>query len=295
MKMHTQHPGARPNPGPPYDDGVRPATSRETTHMPDHSMPPTPYPEVNSLLEAILTAIRSELGDKLLGLYVFGSLVTGDFNLARSDVDLAAVLTADLDDEEFARIERMHARIASEYPIWNDRIEVGYIAERNVRDFDPKCTIAITSPGEPFHRRTAEYGWLLHLDQLRRQGLVLYGPPPESMIAPIPHEEIMRVLKNGMKLWRDWTFDPEPEMPHSAQAYAIMTMCRALHTYRTGEFVSKNEAVRWAAEELPEWSQLIRDSVKWRESPHDDYGDPDDVRPKTLAFTRYVTGLIIDD
>jgi hypothetical protein len=257
-------------------------------------MEPTPYPEVNELLDEILANIQANLGNKLIGLYAFGSLVTGDFNLARSDVDLAAVLSDDLNEREFASLEGMHAKLARDNPVWNDRIEVGYIAAKNVRQFDPTCTIAITSPGEPFHFRTAHYGWLLHLDQLRKQGLVLYGPPPQSLIGPISHDELVRVMREGMKLWRDWTEEPEPEMPHAAQAYAIMTMCRALRTYRTGDLVSKNEAVRWAADELPEWSTLIRDSVPWRESPDGDYGDPEDARPKTLAFTRYVTGLIID-
>src|SRR5215204_4296786 len=102
-------------------------------------MEPTPYPEVNEVLDAILAGIQAELRAKLIGLYTFGSLVTGDFNPVRSDVDLAAVLTADLDDREFARLLRMHAELAREFPKWEDRIEVGYIAATNLRAFDPKC------------------------------------------------------------------------------------------------------------------------------------------------------------
>jgi hypothetical protein len=98
-----------------------------------------------------------------------------------------------------------------------------------------------------------------------------------------------------MRMWREWVDDPEPHLSHSQQAYPIMTMCRALRTYRTGDFVSKNEAIRWAARELPDWSTLIQNSAAWRESPNGDYGDPEDDRSQTLAFTRYVTGLIIAD
>jgi hypothetical protein len=49
------------------------------------------------------------------------------------------------------------------------------------------------------------------------------------------------------------------------QAYAILTMCRGLRTWRTGEHVSKTEAGRWACEVLPEHADLIRDSMVWRE------------------------------
>jgi hypothetical protein len=255
----------------------------------------TPHPEVNEVLDAVLTSIRWELGDKLVGLYAFGSLVSGDFNLKRSDLDLAAVLTADLDDAEFALLQQMHAEIAKTYPVWHDRIEVGYIAAANLSAFDPKCTIAVISPGEPFHFRTAEYGWLFNLAVLRKQGLVISGPPPKTLISAITKEDLDHSLKGLMRMWRDWTNDPDPHLTHSQQAYPVMTMCRALRAYRTGEFVSKSDAVQWAAKEVPEWSGLILESVKWRDEPNGDYGNPVDSYPRTLAFTRYVTGLILAD
>jgi hypothetical protein len=258
-------------------------------------MQPTPYPEVNSLVETLLADIQTQLGEKLIGLYAFGSLVTGDFNLARSDLDLAAVLMDDLDEEEFECLLGMHTQIVKNNPRWDDRIEVGYIAAKNLRAFDPNCTIAVISPGEPFHFRAAESGWLFNLDVLRRQGLVIYGPPPDTLIDPIPKEELDLALKDLMRLWRMWIDDPDPNLTHSQQAYPIMTMCRALRTYRTGDFVSKNEAIRWAAIELPEWSKLILDSVHWREEPKGDYGDPNVSYPEILAFTRFVTDLIIGD
>jgi predicted nucleotidyltransferase len=257
------------------------------------TMQPTPYPQVNEVLDAILAGIRSELGDKLVGLYVFGSLVTDSFNLARSDLDLAVVVSSDLDEDEFARIERMHAELVKTYPVWNDRIEAGYISEQNVRDFDLSCRIAITSPGEPLHFRTANYGWLLHLDEIRKQGITLFGPPPGTMIEPIAQDDLVNAVRDGMRSWREWADEPDPYLTHAQQAYPIMTMCRALRTFRTGDFVSKNDAVAWAAEELPEWSNLIRKSITWRDQPDGDYGNPLESYPKTLAFVRYVTDLIL--
>jgi predicted nucleotidyltransferase len=256
-------------------------------------MQPTRYLEVDEVLGVVLAGIRANLGDKLTGLYAFGSLVTGDFNLARSDLDLAAVLTDDLTKDEFARLQRMHAEIARDNPKWDDRIEVGYISAANVRDFDPNCSIAVISPSEPFHFRAAESGWLFNLDVLRKQGLVIYGPPPQTFISPISKEDLDFALKDLMRLWREWTDDPDPHLTHSQQAYPIMTMCRALRTYRTGDSVSKNEAVRWAANELPEWSTLILNSVQWREEPGGDYGNPEDSYSEVIAFVRNVCDLIL--
>ncbi|KKU23014.1 MAG: hypothetical protein UX35_C0012G0001, partial [Microgenomates group bacterium GW2011_GWA1_46_15] len=40
----------------------------------------TPYSDVNRLLNTLLTRMQSILHDKLVGLYLYGSLVTGDFD-----------------------------------------------------------------------------------------------------------------------------------------------------------------------------------------------------------------------
>lgn len=47
------------------------------------------------LLDQLTDRIVGALGADLLGLYAYGSLVTGDFAPARSDLDLLAVLRVD--------------------------------------------------------------------------------------------------------------------------------------------------------------------------------------------------------
>jgi predicted nucleotidyltransferase len=51
---------------------------------------PTPYADVNQLLEQLLSSLQTILGKKLVGLYLYGSLVTGDFDHECSDIDLLA-------------------------------------------------------------------------------------------------------------------------------------------------------------------------------------------------------------
>lgn len=54
-------------------------------------MKPTPYEDVNTLLGALLARIRSVLGINLVGVYLYGSLPSGDFDPDVSDIDLLAV------------------------------------------------------------------------------------------------------------------------------------------------------------------------------------------------------------
>jgi predicted nucleotidyltransferase len=67
---------------------------------------PTAYAGINELLEELLTNTQNILGEKLVGVYLYGSLVIGDFDPTISDIDLVAALTSDLDDEEFAALQK---------------------------------------------------------------------------------------------------------------------------------------------------------------------------------------------
>ncbi|MDP9358882.1 MAG: DUF4111 domain-containing protein [Chloroflexota bacterium] len=258
-------------------------------------MNPTLYAAVNPVLATLQSEMHHTLGRKLIGLYVYGSLVTGDFDLALSDLDLAAVLATDLAADEFARLGQMHAAIGRDYPAWEDRIEVGYISVANLRPFDPRCTIAVISPGEPFHLRVAEHGWVFNLHVLREQSLTLFGPVPTTLIDPISQEQLAHALRERMIEWRAWTDDHEPIVRRKDQAYAILTMCHALYAHRHGAFVSKREAAFWAMGEQPEWASLITDALRWRAAPDDEHVDHHATQAEALRFTRAITGIIIDD
>ncbi len=258
-------------------------------------MQSTPYAEVNDLLDIVQSGLHGVLGGKLVGLYVFGSLVTGEFDPDLSDIDLAAAIASDLDDAEFARLETMHAAIAQANPRWDDRIEVGYISVELLRSFDPRGCMAVISPGEPFHRRAAKDSWLFNLRVLREHGLTLSGPPPRSLISPIASDDLARALGGAMRMWRAWLPDAEPVMHAKPQAYVILTMCRALYAHQHAAFVSKREAARWAARELPDWSSLILDALSWYDARQDVAIDLVATRTATLRFTRFVTDRIIDN
>lgn len=59
--------------------------------------------------------MQNILGKKLVGLYLYGSLATGDFNQNVSDIDLVAVLESEVDDRDFERLKKMHKGFANEH------------------------------------------------------------------------------------------------------------------------------------------------------------------------------------
>lgn len=104
-------------------------------------------PAIDFLLVSVQEAIVSVTGSSLVGLYLFGSLATGDFDFDVSDIDLIAVL-ADTPNERLAtRLTRMHEDLAQANPEWDDRIETSSRRQMHFNRALPQGTLKMTRYG----------------------------------------------------------------------------------------------------------------------------------------------------
>lgn len=246
-------------------------------------------PEVHDVLEPLLDRIRQVLGEKLVGLYVYGSLVTGDFDPHISDLDLMAAIATELGEAEFTALDRMHHDLARERPQWTDRIEIAYITLDALRTFRTRRSpIAIISPGEPFHFKDAGIDWLINWYLVREKGRTLYGPPPAAIIEPLSRDEYIAAVRAQALDWRDWIMG---DFSQPYQGYAILTLCRAFYTHVHGEHVSKRQAAAWAKGQLPEWAWLIDEAMRWREAAI--AGDAGVDHAATMPITRRFVNDVI--
>lgn len=116
----------------------------------------TQYPDINILLEDLLFQIKEILGERLVGFYLWGSLVWGDFDYGISDIDLLAATKTDLTEDEANHLKIMHEEFVEKYKEWNDRIEIAYMSLDALKTFKTKRSpIGIISPGELFHLKDA--------------------------------------------------------------------------------------------------------------------------------------------
>jgi hypothetical protein len=253
-------------------------------------MPPTPHDHVNILLERLLTQMQAILDDRLIGLYLYGSLVTGDFDDS-SDVDLLAVLSADLDPATFDSLDEMHQTIVANDPQWADRIEIAYLSQRALQTFRTRPSpIGIISPGEPFHIIKAGIDWLMNWYNVRKRGVTLVGPSPDAFIEPISDDEYVRAVQAHMVMWPDWIAG-DHDLPF--QSYTILTLCRGFYTIKSGEYVSKARAAAWAAQQYPMWAATIQNAVLWRQGRWAVDLDPAATLPETRRFVRFMVDQIL--
>ncbi|MEK7165733.1 MAG: nucleotidyltransferase domain-containing protein, partial [Patescibacteria group bacterium] len=91
-----------------------------------------------------------------MGLYLYGSLVWGDFDREISDIDLLAVTSTGINNKEFDALKIMHDEFVVTHKEWEDRIEVAYVSQQALKTFkDRNSQIAVVSQGEPFHFKDA--------------------------------------------------------------------------------------------------------------------------------------------
>ena len=242
------------------------------------------FPPVERILERIVAGLNDILGERLLGIYVYGSLVDGGFDAGVSDIDLVVALTHAVDDALFGALHGWQTALVTPNPEWRDRLELVYISADGLRNFRRRSSrIAVISPGEPFHILEAGEDWLISWYPLRETGLALQGPAVEALIEPIPLSDYLAALREHVK--------PYPALAATTPSkswlsYIVLTVARALYTIRHGCATSKVEAANWAMRRYPRWARLLQDALRWRKDVACDDLTADQIRPCVCDYLR---------
>jgi predicted nucleotidyltransferase len=238
--------------------------------------------ELDALLAELRSGLERALGADLVGIYLFGSLALGDFDPASSDVDVLVAVRAEPSDRQRDALARLHLRLAGR-PY---TVECSYVPLAALRRHDPHLGLHLSIGADwPLAPRRHGPEWVIERAVLRDDGVTLTGPPPATLIAPVAPDELRaaaRALLLGF--WRTGDgADPAWLRTRAYQSFAVLSMCRALHTIEFGRPVSKSDAARWALDALPAHRRtLVERALAWRRDPSP--GDP----TETVAFVREV-------
>lgn len=244
----------------------------------------TPYPDVNALLDRLLRDIQTVLGRRFAGLYLHGSMAQGGFDPLRSDIDFLVATTEPLPPAIQDGLAAMHTQIAAGDLAWASHCEGSYIPLGALRRYDPAdCLHPVIRVDGSFGLNEHRSEWVLQRHILREAGIALAGPPPARLVDPISPADLRQAVRQLLQEWWRPQLD-DPFRLHSSeyQAYAVLTMCRALFTLAHGQVVSKPEAAQWARQRLDaSQAGLIERAQSWRRGLELDSLD------ETLALIRY--------
>ena len=252
---------------------------------------PTPYPDVNEILNLLLTNIKNILQDQFIGMYLFGSLANGDFD-EYSDIDVLVVTHGEISNDTFSALKDMHAEMAKMDSPWAIQQEVSYIPQNALRRFAPPDILhphLDRGNGEVLHRMSHESDWIIQRYILRERGIVVTGPDIKPLIDPLSPNELRQAVIDVLPLWiKPILDDPSQIKKRGYQSYCVLSLCRMLYTLQNKAILSKPAAAKWAMKTLDsKWKPLIERAMIGRQNPSL-HAEPDDIQG-TLHLMRYVS------
>ena len=244
---------------------------------------PTPYLAINDLLHRLLTSVQAALGEHCVGLYLHGSLASGDFDPERSDIDFVVITNQALPDEMIPALEAMHLGLIDSGLSWATKLEGTYFPQPVLRRYVPSDALYPSLNEGSFYMGGHGSDWVIQSHILREHGIVLAGPAPRSWIDPVAPNDLRRAMRALLReWWAPMLHDTTRLRSEEYQAYAVLTMCRALYTLETGAVASKPVAARWAQAALgARRSRLIERALDWRP------GMPLGMLDETLDIIRF--------
>ena len=269
----------------------------------DTKIPEHPYPELRKVLNIFADEITAELKENLVGIYLIGSIASGDFD-SDSDVDFLVVTNHELTEANMVSLQDIQIKIHDIdcYPA--KHLEGSYISLSDLNNWDivgEKKLYYFDNGSTRYEQSTHDNQWHVRWI-LRERGITLIGPKPETIVQPIPLDKMYTEIKITMLLVMKY-FQAEINRPLSfwnsrfGQSFAVLTYCRMLHTLHTGTVQSKKAGAKWAKEFVDsKWVKLIDQA--WNEREGVRFGVKigqrveESILYETLEFIKYAIAQI---
>ena len=268
----------------------------------EEKIPSYPYPKLKDVLTIFVDKQKQALGENLLGVYLVGSLASGDFDLD-SDIDFLCVIKDELEETDIKALPKIQKNIQEINCYPAKHLEGSYITERDLTDWNVvgKKLYYFDNGSTSIEQSTHDNKWHVRWI-LREGGITLIGQKPKTFLESIPiHElinEIRTTMVQGLK-----DFETEIKGPLSfsnsrfGQSFYVLTYCRMLHTIYSGTVQSKKISAEWAKQTIDtHWTKIIDQA--WEERKGVRFGKKIGQRAnhkllqETMMFMKYCVSQI---
>jgi len=172
----------------------------------------------------------------VLGFYAGGSLASGDFQPGRSDLDLVAVIAAELHGRQRRQLKTLHQQTRLDPAA--AKLHCVYVPMGEVQDVEAK-------------HLTWAHGKLLRREcsgiaraELLQAGITVLGPRPAEVLPPLDTAALQAAARREVRVywpaavrrpWR-WLDDTHVDL-------GLLTLARAEATLTEGRLITKREAL----------------------------------------------------
>ena len=210
---------------------------------------------IDRILPALVDDLRTTLGPRLFGVYLYGSAVMGGFDPDLSDLDVVVVIEPSVDDSGLDRFAGLVDRLQVREPDWADRLDIVFVGRQTLAHFRSGGPLLEISHEHQLRRIPSAADYLETWFLMRSANRAILGPPPASLLPPIDTREFLSEVVRGIDGFVAFVRD---DTPTGTVAYRALTLCRVLRSLESGSICTKQEGADWAADRYPEWAPLIR-------------------------------------
>jgi predicted nucleotidyltransferase len=171
---------------------------------------PTPYPDLNAVLQELVSTVQRALGSNFAAACLQGSFAVGDFD-QHSDVDFIVALNNPLSDLEVDALQAMHARIDNLDCTWAQHLEGSYFPRDILRSCSRRDELLwYLDNGHRTLERSKHSNTVVVRQVVREYGVRLAGASPDALVDPIPVETLRHEIRTTITDWRQEVF-AEPQ------------------------------------------------------------------------------------
>ncbi len=219
---------------------------------------------VRAYLESVTRECTDVLGEDLISVWMVGSLVTGDFDMRRSDIDVLVTCAKSISGESKQALGQRLPHAALPCPAHGIDLLIYVATELEALGRSPHFEFSISSgvdwedeigSGGPYP------GGLIDLAIARQLGVSLFGPKPQDVVGPCPEDWLLEELAGGIRWHTTRVHDP---LHDPTGSNAVLNGCRALHFLSHRAFVSKLAGALWFLGRQA--SPVVADALSEREA-----------------------------
>ena len=192
-------------------------------------------PEVSSHLDDLRDGLLAVVD--LRGLYLYGSLTTGDFSPASSDIDLLAVTGRRPDGAVRGQLSALHLDLARRGGVYA-RLNCLYVPAGMLAD---SGLLHVYWYGDRFTQWRLK---VMTMAELGHSGQALYGPWPPAGLPDVSMSEIREQARDELTgYWRRLTYRPRAWLEDKWVDFALITLARSAAVLRDGALITKSQAI----------------------------------------------------
>ncbi|OGO78113.1 MAG: hypothetical protein A2Y23_07935 [Clostridiales bacterium GWB2_37_7] len=249
--------------------------------------------------EQVTNAIRLVLKSSVIGIYLTGSAVLGDWHYGKSDIDFTVVVNNSISKENVALLGKQIKPL--EFKCQNVKLEIQYIPILILG----KCKEEV-EPILAYHDKKHSMSYFnfspVTWYSLKKYGIVIWGKPVDELNLKTTEDELSSyVYENINTYWTTWVTSASKvfsvkgigSFTDWAVEWCVCGISRMYYTLHEKDITSKRGAVEYMMDKVPqEYQQILKEAQSIRLGNRKKfYSSRVDRRKDIIKFMNYVIEL----